>query len=68
MTIDGNACEQVQPSAAMHKRGERYMQPWGASERDRPGYWVKLTSRTYAYREHTGDITYWRTQHRRAAK
>jgi len=30
--------------------------------RDMPGYWVKLTKRIYAYREHTRDITFWRAK------
>lgn len=59
-TIDGHAVAQVQPSEHLRKRAERYMSSWGAIERDYPGYWVFLTSRTYGYREHTGDITFWK--------
>ena len=61
MTLNGHTVTQTTVSERTRQRAERYMSPWGASERDKPGYWVKLTARIYAYREHTGDITFWRS-------
>jgi hypothetical protein len=58
-TIDGHLCRQCSPALRTKERAIRWMD---GKERDHPGYWVKLTARIYAYREHTGDITYWRSE------
>jgi hypothetical protein len=58
-TIDGKYVSQIVPSDRTQSRAIRWMD---SPERDYPGYWVKLTARIYAYREHTGDITYWRAK------
>lgn len=56
-TIDGALCKEIHPSQYLRKRATSWMQ---GPYRAHPGYWVKLTSRIYAYREHTGNITFWR--------
>ena len=59
LTIEGKQCSQITPSAVTKARGERYMNSWMAHERGKPGFWVLLTKRIYAYRTATGDITFW---------
>lgn len=44
--ISGHLCQQMASSPGQN--------------RERPGYWVMRTSRSYAWREESGDVTYWK--------
>lgn len=60
MTIDGQAVIQRKPPAPqIQKSIHKWMD---TPERETPGYWVMWWAHFYAYREHTGDITYWTTK------
>lgn len=60
MTIDGCQLRQIERSS-LNPRTARKLDGWmNDRKRNRPGYWVKWSRDVYAYREHTGEITYWR--------
>jgi|CXWL01.1.fsa_nt_gi hypothetical protein len=58
--INCKVCRKINPGPGLLARAERWVKDSPGSTRDYSGYWVKLTSRSYAYREESGDITYWK--------